>query len=53
MGTRTADARASVTARPFEACHRPAGNSTAIANNVLDRQFQADTPSQRRVADFT
>ena len=26
---------------------------SAIADNVLDRQFQADAPNQKWVADFT
>jgi len=29
------------------------GQRSAIANNVLDRQFQADAPNQKWVADFT
>jgi putative transposase len=29
------------------------GTRSAIADNVLDRQFQADQPNQKRVADFT
>lgn len=29
------------------------GERSAIANNVLDRQFQADQPNQKWVADFT
>lgn len=29
------------------------GQRSAIAGNVLDRQFQADAPNQKQVADFT
>lgn len=29
------------------------GARSAITDNVLDRQFQADTPNQKWVADFT
>ena len=29
------------------------GQRSAIADNVLDRQFQADAPNQKWVADFT
>ena len=29
------------------------GERSAIADNVLDRQFQADAPNQKWVADFT
>jgi putative transposase len=29
------------------------GQRSAIADNVLDRQFQADGPNQKWVADFT
>ncbi|MCH7346039.1 DDE-type integrase/transposase/recombinase, partial [Pelomonas sp. CA6] len=29
------------------------GERSAIAANVLDRQFQADAPNQKWVADFT
>lgn len=32
---------------------RDAGGRSAIASNVLDRQFQADSPNQKWVADFT
>jgi putative transposase len=32
---------------------KDAGERSAIANNVLDRQFQADGPNQKWVADFT
>ena len=29
------------------------GSRSAVADNVLDRQFQADAPNQKWVADFT
>lgn len=32
---------------------RDCGERSAIADNVLDRQFQADAPNQKWVADFT
>ncbi len=32
---------------------KDAGTRNAIAGNVLDRQFQADGPNQKWVADFT
>lgn len=32
---------------------KDAGEHSAIADNVLDRQFKADAPNQKWVADFT
>ncbi len=35
------------------ACPRTAASAARCADNVLDRQFQADAPNQKWVADFT
>lgn len=43
-------ARAKRRRLPFDAGHRP---ENAIAANLLDRQFEAERPNQRWVADFT